>query len=79
MKLPRDNKETNYEDYTNDEVRIALSWSKKYFNKPNRLRVKHPYIYHQWLDYKSRVCNNFPEHIVMEYYNYWIMCYPFGI
>lgn len=77
--LPRDNKSTNFEDYTNQEVRDGINFARYYLNNPEKLLRDNTTIYNQWLDYKSRVCNNFPEHIVMEYFNYWIMCYPFGI
>ena len=71
MKLPRNNKEDNFQDYTNNEVRIATTWSKRYFNHSVLLCFFHPYVYYQWLDYKGRVRN--------ANYNYWIICYAFGI
>lgn len=75
VKLPRDNKKTNFEDYTNDEVRVAIKWSISYLNRPDILRIKHIMIYRQWKQYEKKLkgLNEEPN------YNHWIICYPFGI
>ncbi len=71
MKLPRENKSDNFQDYTNAEVRTVLTWGKRYFNHAGLLCLFHPMVYFRWLDYKGRVRN--------ANYNYWIVCYVFGI
>ena len=71
MKLPRDNKTDPFMDYTNQEVRNAIAFGKKYFNHPSLLCLFHPWVFYQWLDYKGRVRN--------ANYNYWIVCYALGI
>jgi len=75
MKLPRNNKNTVWEDYSNKEVRTSIEWSRKYFNKPEILCVFHPCIFINWLYYKQRLEKSGRE----PNYNYWLICYAFGI
>ncbi len=77
--LPRDNKSTPFENYTNAEVRAAINFSKTYINKPEALLEDHPKFYEAWWDYRLRVCHNETINKIMEYYNYWIISFPFGI
>ena len=59
------------ESYSYDEVCNNLYWFRRYIDTPNLLLLFHPLVYFQWLDYRSRVKN--PN------YNYWLVCYAFGI
>ena len=77
--LPRDNKSTPFENYTNAEVRTAIDFARTYLNNPEALEDDHPKYYKAWWDYRKRVCHNETINNLMWYYNYWIMSFPYGI
>lgn len=77
--LPRDDKATPYENYTNAEVRTAINFTRHYLNEPELLNEDYPKIYALWWDYRLRVCNDATVNDLMQYYNYWITSYPYGI
>lgn len=78
-KLPRYNKDTPFENYTLVEVESAMSFFHPYLNNPGLLKKNSLAVYPLWFDYRKRVCNNETINNMMEYYNYWIISYSFGI
>jgi hypothetical protein len=77
--LPRENKETPFENYSYDEVKAAMYYFHPYLNKPDLLKNNNAITYLKWYDYRTRVCQNESINTMMKYYNYWIISYAFGI
>ncbi|MCK4996646.1 MAG: hypothetical protein KAR55_07120 [Thermoplasmatales archaeon] len=77
--LPRESKDTPYENYTLDEVKSAIYYFHPYLNNPYMLQLNKPKTYDLWFDYRTRVCQNSTINTMMKYYNYWIISYAFGI
>ena len=77
--LPRENKETPFENYSYGEVKSAIFYFHPYLNNPDLLKNSNAITYLKWYDYRTRVCQNETINNMMEYYNYWIISYAFGI
>lgn len=60
-------------NYSYDDVCGNLFWFRWYIDRPDLLCFFHPLAYFQWLDYKYNYDLKHPN------YNYWLVCYAFGI
>ena len=77
--LPRENKDTPFENYSYREVKSAIFYFHPYLSNPDLLKNNNGITYLKWYDYRTRVCQNESINNMMKYYNYWIISYAFGI
>ena len=77
--IPRSYKDSNFENYTYDDIKNGVSYFKPYINKPELFEEARRHIYPEWVDYRDRVCPGVSYDTLIKYYNYWIISYAFGI